>query len=346
MSSLFCVCIYRSPTKEKQQTVESTSKVCTIISEAVQRNNSHVLICGDFNYPEVDWEIEYVEERSDVTVQFLDTIQALYLYQHVFEPTRHRAGNEPGLLDLVFTNEDDMINDLTHNAGLGESDHECLSFTLNCYEERKDMVKMPNYSKADYTTIRTRLAKIDWKTKLYGDFSTAYVKFTTVLEEAMEGCVPEHVSKKKRKSIYLTSEALRKKDLKNKLWRRFKKTKCYYDRMRYTRVKNNLRSLTRKLRLQFEYNIAQNIKDSPKKFWSYVRSKTKIRSRIPTLKKLDGTEAITAMDKAETLNKFFSSVFTEEILDNIPVNLEALFLGEYLNTCTITSEMVGENYMN
>ena len=81
----------------------------------------------------------------------------------------------------------------------------------------------------------------------------------------------------KTKNIYLTPEAIRKKDLKNKLWRRYKKSRCEYDRARYIRIKNELRTMTRTLRIQFEYNIAQDVKNSPKKFWSYVKSKTKVQ---------------------------------------------------------------------
>ena len=78
--------------------------------------------------------------------------------------------------------------------------------------------------------------------------------------------------------------------------------------------------MTRTLRIQFEYNVAQDVKNSPKKFWSYVKSKTKVRSKIPNLRKADGTEATTMIAKAETLNKFFSSIFTTEILVDSLVN--------------------------
>ena len=98
--------------------------------------------------------------------------------------------------------------------------------------------------------------------------------------------------------------------------------------------------MTRTLRIQCEYNIAQDVKNSPKKFWSYVKSKTKVRSKIPNLRKVDGTEATTAIAKAETLNKFFSSIFTTEILVDSPVNHDTPFLGDYLNSFTITPEMV------
>ena len=37
------------------------------------------------------------------------------------------------------------------------------------------------------------------------------------LEDAMDGCVPEYKNERKKKNLYLTTEATRKKELKNKL---------------------------------------------------------------------------------------------------------------------------------
>ena len=64
--------------------------------------------------------------------------------------------------------------------------------------------------------------------------------------------------------------------------------------------------------------------------------------RIPTLKKQDGTEAATASAKAESLNKYFSSTFTEELLEVIPSNTNNPFLGDYLDTFEITPQMILE----
>ena len=199
-----------------------------------------------------------------------------------------------------------MVSDVIHNPGIGESDHGCLVFTLHCYkEEGRGIVNRPNYYKADFRTINDRLNLLNWSSELNGDFSVGYRNFTNLLGKATEGCIPNYCSPRKKKNIYLTHEAVRKKDLKNKLWRRYKNSKCEYDHKRFTRVKIDLRSLTRKLRLQFEYNIVHDIKASPKKFWSYVKSKTKTTSKIPSLRKADGTIAETALEKAELLNNFF-----------------------------------------
>ena len=180
---------------------------------------------------------------------------------------------------------------------------------------------------------------VDWAEALRGDFLAAYSAFLEKLEDAMNGCIPKRVNTKERKNIYLTPDAMRKKDLKNRLWRRYKHTKSHYDRTRYVRTKNSLRSLTRNLRRTFESKLAKDLKTSPKKFWSYVKSRTKSRIKIPSLRRADGSVASTSSEKAEALNNFFSSVFTKENLSTIP-RTEQEFLGNRLNAFVITPEAV------
>ena len=134
---LLCGCIYRSPTNLKHETIKTTSTICDVISEAVQRNSSYLLICSDFKYPKIDWTHEYAAVNSDIT-PFLDTIQNSYLTQHVLQPTKYRGRDEPIRIDLVLTNENGMINETIHVVPLGDSDHEFLMFSFQCY---KDILK-------------------------------------------------------------------------------------------------------------------------------------------------------------------------------------------------------------
>ena len=334
---LLCGCIYRSPSKDKDSEKQTTQKVCELIIEAVGRNNSRLLICGDFNYPDIDWECQY--SKNDNLKVFLQTIQELNLHQHVCNPTRYRDGHEPSLLDLIITTEEGMINFLEHNPGLGESDHECLNFGLNCFKEKKESAPHPNYYKADYETIIKRLERVNWTLELKSDFNQMYRKFLSILLKAIEDCIPQKPRRSKKKNIYMTRDTLKLKDLKAKLWKRYKSTNTYYDRERYRKVKNELRATTRHLRKEFERNLAKNVKDQPKKFWAYVNSRTKTRSKIPPLQTDDGGKANSAAEKAEALNNFFSSVFTDESLDNIP-DEGPVFRGDYLDIFEITPEMV------
>ena len=98
---------------------------------------------------------------------FIRTIQEYHL--HVCNPTRHREGQELSLLDLVVSIEEGMVHNLLHFPGLGDSDHECLRFDLNCYKDEWKDISQPDYNKARYETIPERLKDIDWASKLRGN---------------------------------------------------------------------------------------------------------------------------------------------------------------------------------
>ena len=168
--SLLCGCIYRSPTKEKAATVNSTNKVCDLLLKAVERRNTYLLICGDFNYRKVDWENESLEERHGHLSSFIATIKECFLHQHVTEPTRFRFGEELSLLDLVLSNEEGMVYNLAYHPGLGDSDHIILTFGLVCYNDQaNEPLSQPDFFKANYAAIRFKLESIEWEETLTGN---------------------------------------------------------------------------------------------------------------------------------------------------------------------------------
>ena len=313
-------------------------------------NPSYVLIGGDYNFKEIDWENEFVQgnhpEADGETTStkqhisnFMETLQDLFLKQHVTEPTRYRHCEEPNLLDLIITNEAGMVEDLSYHPALGDSDHCCMKFKLNCYANifKRKKEDIPNYYKADYATIKSRLRKIDFESMLNATITEDYPKFVEQLHLAAGGCIPNRISPRKKKNIYMTTDALRLKNRKHILWKRYTHTKSSYDHSAFVRCKNMLRNLTKNLRAKYENNIVKKIKEKPKIFWRYVNSKLKTRERIPTLKNLDGTFSVTPREKAETLNQYFGSIFVNET----PI-LPDMFTGEHLNSIVFTEEMILE----
>ena len=143
----------------------------------------------------------------------------------------------------------------------------------------------------------------------------------------------------------MTNEAIRLKNKKARLWKRYIITNNQYDRGIYTRTNNELRRMTRRLRIDFEQNIALNVKEKPKHFWKYAKSRIKNKQSIPTLEKPDGSKAITPKEKANSLNQFFCSVFTRERLNDIP-ELSEDFSGDILATTNITPEIVWKKLVN
>ena len=148
--------MYRSP----NSSTENDARLNQSIVECSQ-NRTHVLIVGDFNHPGVNCESESsplpVDLHHKASV-FLETIRDAFLCQHVKQPTHFRGDQTPNILDLVFTNEEGMIEDLVHRAHLGKSHHQVLKFDYVCYREKSAKSKTKfNYLKGDYSKLKRLL---------------------------------------------------------------------------------------------------------------------------------------------------------------------------------------------
>ena len=97
--------------------------------------------------------------------------------------------------------------------------------------------------------------------------------------------------------------------------------------------------MTRKLRSDFEKKLAKNIKHNPKDFWRYSNTRLRTKAKLDDLKDSAGMIVSNDSRKAQLLNSFFSSVFTEENIENIP-EPTAQFAGIPIETIPITTEAV------
>ena len=92
-------------------------------------------------------------------------------------------------------------------------------------------------------------------------------------------------------------------------------------RIEYSKARNKLVNLLRKSRRKYEQSIAKNCKTNPKVFWSHERNKLKTKSGVPPLledEKDNNSIRFSNVEKANILQKHFSSVFTREPDGDIP----------------------------
>ena len=112
-------CLYHSP----NSTEENSANLCYVTKAVCNMKPSHLLIMGDFNIKEINSELKTSEtSENHISSRFIECIRDCFLFQHVLAPTRFRSDNVPSILDLIFTNEEYMISDLSFLPGLGESD--------------------------------------------------------------------------------------------------------------------------------------------------------------------------------------------------------------------------------
>ena len=77
-------------------------------------------------------------------------------------------------------------------------------------------------------------------------------------------------------------------------------------------VCNQAKWESRKAKRDYERTISADVKNNPKFFYKYARGKLKVPVPVGNLKGRNGTVTQSDKEKAEALNNFFASVFTQE----------------------------------
>ena len=121
-------CVYRSP----NSTNENNALLLELLKAAINGRHSHVVIMGDFNYPEIDW----VRECSTVGVnhqatKFMEGVRDTFMHQHVEHQTHRRGNQQDNTLDLIFSNEQGMVDNVEHSPPIGKSHHVVLRWRIN-----------------------------------------------------------------------------------------------------------------------------------------------------------------------------------------------------------------------
>ena len=109
------------------------SRLLSVVRSINDFGVSHVLLIGDFNVPEINWEDSvYLGSESFLAASLFDATNDAYLFQHVTGFTRHRHGQRSSLLDLVFSLNSNSKHSIHHHSPLGSSDHEWLTWQYEC----------------------------------------------------------------------------------------------------------------------------------------------------------------------------------------------------------------------
>ncbi|XP_072174582.1 uncharacterized protein [Diadema setosum] len=303
-------CVYRSPSSSH----ENNQELCKLLNVVCARKWDHLLIVGDFNYKDIDWSTNQFTGGNEDASNFLDCIEDLYLFQHVQSPTRYRSGCTPSLLDLAFTNEEELVVNPSHDATIGKSDHVTLHLQLLIgSNDEEEEVLSRSYYHADYDSMRDALKEIDWKKEL-GDLSgeEAWDFLEKSLQTCIEAYVPFKKKHQKKQPEWMNHQCKKAIELKHKSWNRYQKSRSVADWTIYVKHRNIASSEVKTAKSDFENKLADEVKVNVKSFWRYVKSQTKAKCGIPELLKADGTWAKDDQEKADTLNSFFGSVYTED----------------------------------
>ena len=324
-----------------------------------EKKYTHLIIMGDFNLPKIDWDTLTCRTSSneDFHVKFVECIRDCYLFQHVTEVTRVRGNNEPSVLDLVFSNEENMVSNLTQEAPLGKSDHSVICFTVKCVPEKLPPQVKVFYDRGNYKKMNEMFKDAPWREKFQqhpDDVEAQWSIFRSIYTEAETECIPRKLvfingSLSKKLSIPLDDKTLSKLKKKNRIWSKMRKKLADEEqKLAYRKLSNQVRAITRKGSKLLQKTVAKNAKSNPKGFWRFSQQKLKTRSGIPDLltqlggNKKEDSFTKNDQEKAETFSKQFSSVFTTEPDTGEMPYFEERVYDEAISNIDITENMVKE----
>ena len=108
---LAIACVYRSP----NSTVNNSNNLNALLKNISDKYNANLIILGDFNYPKIDW-VHYSTNSSinDPNYKFLETTRdCFFSKKYMKSSTRGKNSHNPSLLDLVMSNNDDLIDNVS-----------------------------------------------------------------------------------------------------------------------------------------------------------------------------------------------------------------------------------------
>ena len=182
--------IYRSPSSSLANNI----KINEAITYVANKFQVPVLIMGDFNYGDIDWNFLDV---PDIATQgseylFVRALRKNFLIQHATEPTRYRGADTPHILDLVISN-DNFVSDITHLSPLGHSDHCVLS--INCLLDCKSNCNTEkfNLQKGNYNELRNYM-KRDWNHEFVdkNNVDAMWNHFKSIIQSGMDRLIPKY----------------------------------------------------------------------------------------------------------------------------------------------------------
>ena len=300
--------VYRSPSSDEG----NNKKLLEVMRRAAEVKYDYLMLCGDYNLPHIDWSTNRcLDSDQSFTATFMETVYDLNLFQHVQNSTRFR-NSQNSCLDLVFTNEVNMVNEVEELPPLGKSDHVCQKWQLVVEEVlfKNTSVKRPNFKRANWAKVKDDMEKFRFDPE---DFPSAMNDRLVEMIDASKAqniplCKPASTKYRLPWMSYPRLKRQRTATWRN--WRAFKQSRLPRDYDMYKMERNRLKDMTRAAKRRYEQKLIIDMKDNPNLYHGHCRRQLKTKQGVSNVIDGDGTLTETEEETAVALNSYYHSVFT------------------------------------
>ena len=167
-TSLHILCLYRS--------LSSSSENNKLLNQLILNTSligGKLLILGDFNFPTRNLDNLSTPHLSDhCASEFIAATQYFFLFQYVQSHKYTRPNQKPTLIDLIFSQDDQTIKNMTTSATLGKSHHKVLGLHYRVDNNSKNETPRYLYHLANYDSMKLELQRVDWHEVFYDSSSS------------------------------------------------------------------------------------------------------------------------------------------------------------------------------
>src|SRR5215469_12947928 len=310
--------VYRDP-NEDMRAIERLVARTGFTGNSTKRS----IIGGDLNLPYVDWNGN-AGGNSDTQTLINSLVWENGYSQVIDSPTRGDA-----LLDVYMVRPESSVNSSCIVQGV--SDHHGVTLEVEwenkCSEPQVERT-VPVYNKTDVVGLQAFL-----RDKLVGWASNGssveeiWINFKNIVYESIEPFVPHKILRKNSDPEYYNKEIKRLKIKVREANNRRKLGVQYTEELKH--LSKQLLVAKKSAQEAFLKSLLSKEGKCWTDFYKYVRRRRGNRENIPAIKAGNGRIVTDAIEKANTFNSYYSTVFRSE--ENVP-NIQGKNIGDPFTT--------------
>ena len=324
------ITIYRPPGAPDSSFENLLKFIQRCITETTDNNEYRdIFFTGDFNLPEICWPICEKQttqtKLSQSATLLLNFMEEHLLNQYVDKPTRG-----DNILDLILTNNSNIISHI-QSLETNLSDHNIIKMqtTYNLLKpEPKVQFRIPNHSfrslnlkKADFSAISDHLSTINWEELKSLSTPDEFPElFRLTMLQVANIHFPQKTSRSKNLNPFVRARnILRRRRRKvraqvNAMSDKFKDSapspKLDKLRLELYNLSANIKDSIHEQQKQQELKAVKNVKNNPRYFYSYAKSKNKLKSTVGPLLNSSGELTFDPQEMSDILQHQYASVFS------------------------------------
>lgn len=337
------------PPSSSEAIYKSFVQTCESLKDSYR--NATFLVFGDFNLPYLNWIMEDYTLIPEATYTAAEqTLIDSMFFMELDQLNSIKNGNNRSL-DLIFASALDSHGIKRSSFPLCSviDIHPPLELDIK-YKGHKNMkntnpISVYLFKKANYVQFNEFLSNINWENLLqHSDPNVAVAHFYEVIYQGIDLFVPKKIFKTNKYPKWFNYELKRQIGHKNKLYRKYRRSRSGSDYRAYSIARRNVKYHTDMCYLLHVTKTQHLIPSNVKHFWSYIKSLRR-DAGLPSLMQLDDVKTSDPKQIAELFAKHFKSCFSVHTDEHLNGNYSVDF-GANLSDHTFATEEIKEKILN